>query len=58
MLSTLEILRAGPEPGEDQMIDRIASAALDQFAEYGIRRCSIDDVAKRAGVSRNQNNII
>lgn len=34
------------------MVDRIASAALDQFAEYGIRRSTIDDVAKRAGVSR------
>ena len=52
MLSMLEILRAGPEPGEDEMVDRIASAALDQFAEYGIRRSTIDDVAKWAGVSR------
>ena len=52
MLSMMEILRAGPEPGEDEMVDRIASAALDQFAEYGMRRSTIDDVAKRAGVSR------
>lgn len=52
MLSAVEMLRAGPEPGEDGMVDRIASAALDQFANYGIRRSTIDDVAKRAGVSR------
>src|ERR1700758_5616941 len=52
MLSMAEILRAGPALGEDEMVDRIASAALDQFAAYGIRRSTIDDVAKRAGVSR------
>jgi AcrR family transcriptional regulator len=52
MLSMVEILRTGPQPGEDKMVDRIASAAFDQFAEYGIRRSTIDDVAKRAGVSR------
>ena len=34
------------------MLDRIAAAALDQFAEFGIRRSTIDDVARRAGVSR------
>jgi AcrR family transcriptional regulator len=34
------------------MVDRIASAALDQFADYGIRRSTIDDVARHAGVSR------
>jgi AcrR family transcriptional regulator len=52
MLSMVEILRTGPGPGEDDMVDRIAAAALDQFAQYGIRRSTIDDVAKRAGVSR------
>src|SRR3954467_10530504 len=55
MVSTLsmeKILRAGPAPGEDVTFDRIVTAALDQFAEYGIRRSTIDEVAKRAGVSR------
>ena len=28
------------------------AAALAQFAEFGIRRSTIDDVARRAGVSR------
>jgi AcrR family transcriptional regulator len=48
----VEILRAKPAPGEDETVDRIAAAALEQFAQYGIRRSTIDDVAKRAGVSR------
>ena len=48
----VEVLRAGPGSGEDETVDRIAAAALDQFAQYGIRRSTIDDVAKRAGVSR------
>ena len=42
----------GPALGEDELVDRIAAAALDQFAEYGIRRSTIDDIAQRAGVSK------
>ena len=34
-LSMVEILQAGPEPGEDATVDRIASAAFNQFVEYG-----------------------
>ena len=45
-------LNAGPAAGEDELVDRIAAAALDQFAEYGIRRSTIDDIARRAGVSK------
>ena len=43
-----------PDPalGEDELLDRVTAAALDQFAEFGIRRSTIDDVARRAGVSR------
>lgn len=48
----LQTLDAGPAPGEDAVVDQIAAAALEQFAEYGIRRTTIDDVARRAGVSR------
>ena len=47
-----DALNAGPAPGEDELVDRVAAAALDQFAEYGIRRSTIDDVARRAGVSK------
>lgn len=50
--SIAEVLSAGPALGEDELADRIAAAALDQFAEYGIRRSTIDDIAQRAGVSK------
>ena len=52
MMSIAEVVAAGPEPGADEMLDRVAAAALAQFAEFGIRRSTIDDVARRAGVSR------
>ncbi len=39
-------------PDADELADRISIAALDQFAEYGIRRSTIDDIARRAGVSK------
>ncbi len=38
--------------GEDTLFDRVAAAALEEFAEHGIRRTSMEDVARRAGVSR------
>jgi len=46
------MLDAGPALGEDELLDRVTAAALDQFADFGIRRSTIDDVARRAGVSR------
>lgn len=52
MLSIVDVIDAGPEPGADELLDRVAAAALAQFAEFGIRRSTIDDVARRAGVSR------
>ncbi|MGY3205700.1 hypothetical protein ACVW19_006215 [Streptomyces sp. TE5632] len=42
---------ARPEP-EDRMARRILDAALEQFTLLGLRRSSVDDVAKRACVSR------
>ena len=45
-------LDAGPAPGEDELLDRVTAAALEQFGEFGIRRSTIDDVARRAAVSR------
>ena len=52
MVSIAHVLDAGPAPGEDPLVDRVAAAALDQFAEFGIRRSTIDDIARRAGVSK------
>ena len=49
---TADALNAGPAPGADELVDRVAAAALDQFAEYGIRRSTIGDIARRAGVSK------
>ena len=52
MLSIVDDLDVGPEPGTDELLDRVAAAALAQFADFGIRRSTIGDVARRAGVSR------
>src|ERR1700755_753120 len=45
-------LEAATPLGEDEVFDRVAAAALAEFAEHGIRRTSMEDVARRAGVSR------
>jgi AcrR family transcriptional regulator len=45
-------LDEGLAHGEDATFDRIATAAFEVFAEYGIRRATIDDVARRANVSK------
>ena len=50
-MTTAFALDAGPTTGEDLLADRIADAALEQFAEFGIRRSTINDIARRAGVS-------
>jgi AcrR family transcriptional regulator len=52
MTPIAEVLESAPVPGEDALVDRVATAALEEFAEYGIRRTTIDDVARRAEVSR------
>ncbi len=52
MVPIAELLEATPVVGEDTLFDRVAAAALDEFAEHGIRRTSMEDVARRAGVSR------
>jgi TetR/AcrR family transcriptional repressor of uid operon len=51
-MSMIAQLDRGPAPGEDATVDRVAAAAFDVFAEYGIRRATIEDVARRAGVSK------
>ena len=50
-MSVALALDAGPPPGDDPLVDQVAAAALEQFAEYGIRRSTINDIARRAGVS-------
>ena len=52
MVAIAEFLEVAPVVGEDALFDRVAAAALDEFAEHGIRRTSMEDVARRAGVSR------
>ncbi len=52
MVPIAEFLEMAPIVGEDALFDRVAAAALDEFAEHGIRRTSMEDVARRAGVSR------
>ena len=52
MTTTLHQPGADPAPGDDPVADRIAAAALEQFAEFGIRRSTIGDIARRAGVSK------
>lgn len=52
MVPIAELLEMTPVVGEDALFDRVAAAALDEFAEHGIRRTSMEDVARRAGVSR------
>lgn len=41
-----------PEPGGDSREDAILDAALETFVERGLRRSTVEDVARRAGVSR------
>jgi AcrR family transcriptional regulator len=52
MVPIAEFLEVAPVVGEDALFDRVAAAALDEFVEHGIRRTSMEDVARRAGVSR------
>ncbi len=52
MVAIAEILEVAPVVGDDALFDRVAAAALDEFAEHGIRRTSMEDIARRAGVSR------
>lgn len=52
---TARLLRAaaGPEPaGEDATTEAVIDAALRQFELFGLARTTMDDIARRAGVSR------
>src|SRR5258706_16050143 len=39
-------------PVTDGMTDRILDAAYDELLHFGVRRISIEDIAKRVGVAR------
>jgi AcrR family transcriptional regulator len=43
-----------PDPvgPQDELTGRVLDAALAEFTEFGLRRVSADDVARRAGISR------
>ncbi len=44
--------RVPPQSSEDEVGERILAAALQCFEEVGIRRTSMDDIARTAGVGR------
>ncbi|WP_245623082.1 TetR/AcrR family transcriptional regulator [Spirillospora albida] len=43
---------SAPDSGGDDLDTRILDAALTEFETYGLRRVSVEDVAKRAAVAR------
>jgi AcrR family transcriptional regulator len=45
-------MSAPPEDDGDALAERILDAALTQVAAVGVRRTTVDDVARRAGVGR------
>jgi AcrR family transcriptional regulator len=50
MSSLLELVLA--DPSTDEVGESILDTALEEFLSYGLRRTTVDVVAKRAGVSR------
>ena len=42
----------GATPPSDALSEQILDAAREQFMTFGLRRSTVDDVARRAGVSR------
>ncbi len=48
-----EVIETGPEEGaHDELAERILEGALRHFEEFGLRRTTMEDVARRVGVSR------
>jgi AcrR family transcriptional regulator len=45
-------LTAGHGEGMDSVTERILDAALGQFEDFGLRRSTMEDIAKRGGMSR------
>lgn len=50
--AVLALFGSGEPPPDDPTTERILDAALSQFVAFGLRRTTVDDVAKSAGVSR------
>jgi AcrR family transcriptional regulator len=50
--ATLVERALGAAEPEDETTERILDAAVGQFELFGLRRSSVEDVARRAGVSR------
>src|SRR5437016_3927875 len=51
--STASMLRTLGEPAsDDALAERILDGALRQFELFGLKRSTVDDVAKRAGLGR------
>ncbi len=46
------LLRDVTEPGTDEVAERILDGALGHFEEFGLKRTTMEDVARRVGVSR------
>jgi len=53
-VGTAEALRGrtGDGTADDALAEQILDAAVEQFLHFGIRRVTVDDVARRAGVAR------
>jgi AcrR family transcriptional regulator len=53
VVTDLQALALAPESaGSDPVTDRILAAALEQFEIFGLRRSTVEDVARRSGLSR------
>jgi AcrR family transcriptional regulator len=50
--SLLDRILTEGAPSPDGLSSRIVAAAVQQIEDFGIRRFTIDDVARRAGISR------
>ncbi len=50
--SLLERIFSDGVPPEDEATERMLAAALDQIEDFGVRRFTIDDLARRLGISR------
>jgi AcrR family transcriptional regulator len=50
--SLLERILSGGVPPEDEAGERILAGAVEQIEDFGVRRFTIDDLARRLGISR------
>ncbi|MGN2635364.1 TetR/AcrR family transcriptional regulator [Nocardia takedensis] len=51
-LPSLTALLERPSAAADPITERILDAALAEFTDFGLRRASVDDIRRRAGVNR------